>query len=91
MEDSNLQDFAVVCDHIFKDERPIRLVVRHGDGSWQMTCGFGDHREDAEGAQVVHVHHLFERQRNLAQFQDLQPGFLADFVDGDWHLSAHDD
>jgi hypothetical protein len=91
MADDNLQDFAIVCDHVFRKERPVRVVARYRDLSWQMTCGGTDHREDGEGAEVVHVGHLFDRQEDLEPFRDLQPGMMADWVDGRWEVMAHDD
>jgi hypothetical protein len=91
MAGDDITEFAIVCDHVFRDERPVRLVARHRDGSWQMTCGATDHPEDGEGAEIVHVHHLFDRQPDLRQFYNLSPGMLADWADAGWEIMVHDD
>ena len=39
------KDYGVLtCPHIFRNERPVLLVVRDPDGYWQFMCG----KDDAE-------------------------------------------
>lgn len=35
------------CGHVFRQERPVLLIVRDG-GDWQFLCGAVDHADPAE-------------------------------------------
>ena len=85
-----MQTIVLVCNHVFNNERPVSLVIRHADGGWQMTCGEYDHPDDAAHASTVHMYHLIERQPELKQFLSLQPGYLADRTRLGWEVMAHD-
>jgi hypothetical protein len=81
---------AIVCGHVFREERRVKLIVRHHDGVWQFTCGDHDHPEDLADFEVVGANHIFERQENLSPIMDLLPGRLAEMIDGEWQITAHD-
>jgi hypothetical protein len=69
---------AIVCGHVYRDERPIRVVIRHVDGVWQLVCGAHDHPEDCSDFEPVGLEHLTERQANLAEIIDLKRGWIAE-------------
>lgn len=85
-----MQTIVLVCDHVFRNERPVALVIRHADGDWQMTCSKYDHPEDASNAATVHMFHLIERQPELKRFLSLEPGHMADHIGSHWEILAHD-
>jgi hypothetical protein len=83
---------AIVCGHVFRDERPVKVVVRHSDGIWQLVCGGHDHPEDCSDFETVGLEHLVERQADLAEVAaDLKPGFMAEKEADRWNVLAHDD
>ncbi|SDL27230.1 hypothetical protein SAMN05428953_13128 [Mesorhizobium muleiense] len=82
---------ALVCGHVFRSERPVTLVIRHLDGEWQLTCGEHDHLADCEDFEVVGFRHLTARQANLTQIGELECGWLAQWVLGEWIRCRHDD
>ncbi|MER8821471.1 hypothetical protein NKH70_16865 [Mesorhizobium sp. M0991] len=67
------------------------MAIRHFDGEWQLTCGEYDHPANCSDFQVVGFGHLAARQDNLAQVVELEPGWLAEWVVGEWILDRHDD
>lgn len=81
-----------VCQHVFRAERDVELVVHHRDGRWQFTCGKFDH-EAVEGAlRPVHLEHLIERQPDLhAAVEGLPAGELVERDSGNWSREIHDD
>ena len=82
---------ALVCGHVFRNERNVKLVVRHSDGGWQLACGDYDHPDDASDSKVVGLNHLLERQPNLAEVGDLARGYVAEWTPIGWQKTAHDD
>src|SRR5262245_17659813 len=89
--DTMTETTAIVCAHVFKNERQIKVVIHHSDGVWQLVCGENDHPEDCSGFEVVGFEHLIARQSNLARLADLQSGWLAEWTSNGWTLSAHND
>lgn len=71
---------AIVCGHVFRAERLVRLVIHHADGSWQFVCGEHDHPLDCSDFEPVGVDHLVERQTDLADLPQLLTGTLAERV-----------
>lgn len=63
-----------VCSHVYKNTRPILLVV-HEDGEWQCLCGEGDHASEGH---VVGIGHLVERDNSLNELADLPDGWEAE-------------
>ena len=84
IEPSNLG--VIVCNHIFRDERPI-LYVSRPEGEWQFMCGEGDHT--ASDGHLVGVGHLTDRDPSLNELIDLQPDYEADrkSIDDPWVIS----
>jgi hypothetical protein len=79
-----------ICNHVLSRGRPVRLVVHHSDNSWQLTCGEYDH--DVPKLHFAHLEHFAGEQPDLADLvHELPKGFLAEYVDGVWNTSAHDD
>jgi len=71
---------AIVCGHVFRAERPVKLVIHHVDGGWQFVCGEHDHPMDCNDFEPVGIDHLVDRQPDLAQLPPLQTGTLAERV-----------
>jgi hypothetical protein len=69
------KQLVVVCPHVFKNTKSIKLVVRQ-EGDWQFLCG-GPHNE-GEGPHIVGVGHLLNRDESLAQLMDLPEGWEAE-------------
>lgn len=63
----NTETPAIVCSHVFRDDRPVRLVS-HEDGDWQFLCGEADHNDDGH---LVGLEHLIERDPTLSEVLDL--------------------
>jgi hypothetical protein len=82
---------AVVCGHVLRDERPVRLVVHHADDGWQFTCGGHDHPQDVSDFGTIHIGHLLARQPNLNVCLTLDRGYLAEASADGWDRAAHDD
>ena len=82
---------VLVCRHVLVDEKTVELVVHHADGKWQFMCGAYNH-VSAEDAEVVHAEHIFEAHPELEKIAlGLQCGFLAERLEGNWTIAAHDD
>jgi len=75
---------ALVCAHVFRNERSIKLVIHHDDGVWQLVCGELDHPSDCSDFKTVGLEHLIERQSNLGEIANLGRGRLAEWCDDKW-------
>jgi hypothetical protein len=64
------------CGHVFRRERPVRLVVRD-DGDWQFLCGDVDHDDPLEPYHVS-VGVLLEADPTLHEIADLLPEWEAE-------------
>jgi len=65
------EDYGVyTCGHVFRDERPVLLVVRDEEGSWQFLCN-GSNCVDEGDIHLVGVGHLLERDSSLGVAADL--------------------
>jgi hypothetical protein len=83
---------TIVCNHVFKRERPIGLLVHHADRTWSAMCGAHDHEEAAEEFKVIHLGHVFEWHPEFEELAArLAPGQMADKADNGWEISFHDD
>ena len=69
---------AIVCGHVFRSERQVRLVVHHLDGVWQLVCGENDHPEGCSDFEPVGLEHLLERQKDLLDVRNLDRGWIAE-------------
>lgn len=66
------EDYGVyACSHVFRDERPVLLVVRDDDGSWQFLCNEPSCVEEGD-IHLVGVGHLLERDGSLADAAEVQ-------------------
>lgn len=91
-ERSVIETTAIVCGHVYREERPVKLVIHHADGVWQLVCGESDHPEDCCDFEPVCLEHVTERQGNLSNVADLERGCLAECDDsGNWHSSQLED
>ena len=82
---------SIVCPHVFKDERAVRVLIHHGDGTWQAVCGQHDHSEDFDDFHVVGVNHLFDRHSDMAELETLPPERIAEWINGQWEISVFDE
>lgn len=72
------RDYGVLtCPHIFRNERPVLLVVRDPDGYWQFMCGKDD-AEDKEGCHLLHAGHLMSRDPSLEGMAELEVATFAE-------------
>ncbi|WP_020405794.1 hypothetical protein [Hahella ganghwensis] len=74
---------VIVCGCVFRNKKPI-LYVYHGEKNWQFLCG--DDHESTEGASVVGIGHLIERDPSLNELADLSSGWEAEreSLDNKW-------
>ena len=64
------------CGHVFRHERPIRLVGRQ-DGDWQFLCGGADHDNGRDGYHVS-IGALRDFDPTLDGIADLQAEWVAE-------------
>lgn len=70
---------SIVCGHVFREERPVKVVIHHADGVWQLVCGGQDHPDDCSDFETVGLEHLTERQENLQDVvRRLKPNWMAE-------------
>jgi hypothetical protein len=84
---------CLACPHVIADERPVRVLIHHHDGTWQAVCGETDHDMDiaATGFAIVGVNHLFARQPDLTSLQNLKREQIAEWSVEGWIVSAFDE
>lgn len=83
---------ATVCGHVFRNERPAKLVVHHADGVWQLVCGEHDQPEDCSDFEPVGLEHLLERQEDLSEVRKIDRGWVAEQDGyGHWHLKPYEE
>ena len=66
---------VIVCEHIFKAEKPVLYVV-HRENSWQFLCG--GENESVDDAKMVGIGHLIDRDPTLNHLADLPIGWDAE-------------
>lgn len=79
-----IEAVALICSHVFKYERPIKVVIHHDDGVWQLVCGDGDHPDDCSDFRTVGLEHLIESQSNISDILNLECNHIAELIDGKW-------
>ncbi|WDD98213.1 hypothetical protein [Thalassomonas actiniarum] len=82
------RDYGVyTCPHVFKKERPVKLVIRDPDSDWQFFCG-DEQADEAEECHLVHVSHLLEDDKSLEIMAELEPEERAERKDEqtDWEF-----
>lgn len=83
---------AIVCGHVFRNERRVKLVVHHADGVWQLVCGEHDHPEDCSDFEPVGLEHLLERQEDLSGIRTIDRGWMAEQDEsGHWHCQPYEE
>jgi len=82
---------CIVCPHVLADERPVRVLIHHYDGSWQAVCGERDHRDDCSDFQTIGLNHIVERQTEIGQFEDLPTSTIAEQTAEGWQVSHFDE
>lgn len=80
---------AIVCGHVFRMEREVKVVIHHDDGVWQLVCGEDDHPEDCSDFEVVGLEHLMERQFNLAEINHLERNWIAEYGVNGWVIHPY--
>ena len=82
---------AYICSHVFRNERPILLVVHNRNGDWKFLCG--ESHDNGEPPEVVGVEHLLDRDSSLEKLHDLPLGWSAKRQDtqSEWRLSCDED
>lgn len=70
-------DYGVyVCEHVFRHEKPVSLVIRDPDGYWQFLCGNEDDTD--RDCHLVGVGHLLDKDPSLAEMTELKIGAGAE-------------
>ncbi len=64
------------CGHLFRRERPVRLVERQG-GDWQFLCGETDH-SDPDEPYHVSIGVLLDMDPSLDEIADLPAEWEAE-------------
>lgn len=82
---------CIVCPHVLCADRPVRVLIHHHDGAWQAVCGAHDHLPDCRDFLTVHLHHLFDRQPDLAAVKSLPRSHIAEWSDGLWTTAPFDE
>ena len=87
-----IETTSIVCGHVFRDERPVKVVIHHLDGVWQLVCGEHDHPDDCSDFQPVGLEHIIEKQDNLSEIIDMKRGCIAEQDEvGNWLCSPFED
>jgi len=60
---------VLCCGHVFRHQRPILFVSRHG-GNWQFLCG-GDDHGDPHKPHYIQIGMLVEYDPSLTELADL--------------------
>ena len=76
-----------LCPHVFKNERPVLLVV-NDNYEWQFLCGF-DH-SDEEGPIVVGLSHIINMDPSLKEVMIMPENHEAerDRIGGKWEIKT---
>jgi len=82
---------SIVCPHVFSNERAVRLLIHHSDGTWQAACGERDHASDCSDFRAVGLNHLFDRQFDLRELAAMRPSHLAEWSAGSWNIAPFDE
>ena len=73
-----------ICEHVFANTRPIKLVVYDNDGELCLLCGLDDHDWEANRPRVVGLGHLIDRHEGIKDI-DFLPNFEAQLMeDNQW-------
>lgn len=80
MQNEPLELAVLVCDHVFRDERPVLLATRV-DELVCLLCGLDDHKDSADSFRVVGANHVVERDPSTRKVLNLPIGQEAERSD----------
>jgi len=69
---------VLTCCRVLLDRQPILSVTHERDGDWQLLCGGTHEPVNDDGAKVVHLNHLLERDASLQSVMSLARGVQAE-------------
>ena len=75
---------GIASRFVLSGDEPVRLVIHHGDGTWDFLCNTTSAPADVV---TVHAAEVFNRFADLAELADLPKGYLAEREDpgAPWH------
>ena len=81
---------SIASRFVLSGDEPVRLVIHHGDGTWDFLCNTTGASADLV---TIHPAHMFDRFTDLAEVADLPKGYLAEREEpGDrWHRELDPD
>ncbi|MHA3980049.1 hypothetical protein ACW9UR_20425 [Halovulum sp. GXIMD14794] len=68
---------GLMCNHVAKGKRPLRMVAHDREGIWQFMCGHEDHSR-AKQAKRVCVACIFDKNLRSLTPDQLPPGHIAE-------------
>ena len=68
---------VVVCLHLTRGGRPVRLATHYTGGDWAFTCGRPDHSAE-EDYELVSLSTLLAKDPDLSDIAELPEGWSAD-------------
>lgn len=76
---------GLMCNHVAKGKRPLRMVAHDADGIWQFMCGHEDHSR-AKQAKRICVACTFDKNLRSLTRDQVPPGHVAerDGPGADW-------
>ncbi|REL28391.1 hypothetical protein DXX93_18695 [Thalassotalea euphylliae] len=66
MNKVDVNDLAIVCPHIIKNERPILYIDKDEKDRFAFMCGLYDHI-GTEGARLSHISHIVEADKSIKE------------------------
>ncbi len=67
---------GVICNHVQKGKRPLRIVAHDKDGVWQFMCGLEDHTNPRQAKKAC-VTCVFEKHAGTLNIGDVPKGHIA--------------
>ena len=76
---------GVICGHVLRRKRPLRIVAQDQDGVWQFMCGKADHVSPTQAKRIC-VTCMFEKYAPDLSREQIPPGSIAErsHSRGDW-------
>ena len=75
---------GLVCNHVIRGKRPLRMIAQDENGVWQFMCGKDDHSK-AKQAKPVCVVCMFDKVKSIAR--DAVPaGHIAERSGEGWQV-----
>lgn len=67
---------GVICNHVQKGKRPLRIVAQDRDGVWQFMCGMDDHASPKQ-AKTVCVDCALDKHAGALTREEVARGHIA--------------